>query len=72
MHGHGSSRPLLIPPPATAHRADPFDDRSRSDAAAERHAPRGKTRGLCATCERRVDCSFPVREQDVWFCEEYE
>ena len=27
--------------------------------------------GLCATCERRGDCTFPRPEGGVWQCEEF-
>ena len=34
--------------------------------------PRIATKGLCATCERFSDCTFPKLEGGVWHCEEYE
>ncbi|HEX6852429.1 MAG TPA: hypothetical protein VF139_13615 [Candidatus Polarisedimenticolaceae bacterium] len=29
-------------------------------------------KGLCATCERRVTCTYPKPESGVWRCEEFE
>lgn len=29
-------------------------------------------RGLCATCERRHDCTYPKPEVGVWHCDEFE
>ncbi len=29
-------------------------------------------RGLCATCERRHDCTYPKPEFGVWHCDEFE
>ncbi|MFG0284990.1 MAG: hypothetical protein ACF8R7_11255 [Phycisphaerales bacterium JB039] len=29
-------------------------------------------KGLCRSCERRFDCTFPVTEAGVWSCDEYE
>jgi len=28
--------------------------------------------GLCVTCEKRTDCTFPKAEGGVWRCEEFE
>ena len=37
-----------------------------------RPADRSNVKGLCRSCERRFDCSYPVTEAGVWNCEEYE
>lgn len=31
----------------------------------------GRMKGLCTNCEKRITCTYPVREGGVWHCEEY-
>lgn len=33
---------------------------------------RSAGKGLCATCDRRHDCTYPKPEGGVWRCEEFE
>jgi len=33
---------------------------------------RGDYRGLCRTCSRLTECTYPKPEGGVWHCEEYE
>lgn len=34
--------------------------------------PRAAVKGLCATCARFADCTYPKPEIGVWRCEEFE
>lgn len=34
--------------------------------------PRSAVKGLCATCARFADCTYPRPETGVWRCEEFE
>jgi len=43
----------------------------KQDNGAEKEAPSGRFRGLCATCDNADDCGFPKDEAGVWHCEEY-
>jgi hypothetical protein len=36
------------------------------------HVPRAGATGLCATCVRFSDCTYPKPETGVWRCEEFE
>jgi hypothetical protein len=47
----------------------PRPARPRVAAAGEGRG--GAPVGLCSTCDRRHDCTFPKPESGVWFCEEY-
>ena len=33
---------------------------------------RSNVKGLCRSCQRRFDCTYPVTEAGVWTCDEYE